>query len=232
MIPRIYHALAICAVAAALLGRAHAIEEIKVKLFEEQTSPNRVSYTLDNPSGAQVVFDVTLFAVGLDDFNIDSDPLDPITPAGWSAQQLTLADWSQPIGYNIDGVTTRPSWERFTGQAFTSVFAGADTVLGFYVPFTPAANGTWSYAPQEPLKPGQSLAGFSRVGMAASEFLAFGPTNADTFIGNANDNPTQGVAGINGTATVVPEPSSALFLLSGAAFLLRRRTLRTHERNG
>ena len=31
--------------------------------------------------------------------------------------------------------------------------------------------------------------------------------------------------------TIAPEPSSALLLLSGAAFCLRRRSLRTHERN-
>ena len=220
----IHRILAISAVASALLVHAHAIEEIKVKLFEEQTAPNRVSYSLVNPSGAQVVFDITLFAVSLPD---DPNPVDPLAPAGWSAQVLSLADWSQPIGYNIDGVTTRPSWERFTGQAFNSVFSAADTVLGYYIPFNPALNGTWSYTPQDPIKPGQSLAGFSRAGLVASDFIAFGPSDSANFVGDADDNPTQGVGGITGTATVVPEPSSAFLLLSGAAFLLRRRTLRT-----
>ena len=224
MIPRIHHAFAIWAVAAGLLGHAHAIEQINVKLFEEQTAPSRVSYSLDNPTGAQVIFDITLFAVSLPD---DPNPVDPLAPHGWSAQVLSAADWSQPIGYNIDGVTTRPSWERFTGQAFTSVFSAGDLVLGYYIPFNPAVNGTWSYIPQEPIKPGQSLAGFSRAGLVASEFLAAGPSDSATFVGDAADNPTQGVGGMTGTATVVPEPSSAFLLLSGAAFLLRRRTLRT-----
>ena len=198
--------------AAALLVHARAALPVP-SLTEEQIDSGHVAYTLTNPTGA--AFDITLFAVsGL-------SPQSPLAPAGWSAQVLALADWSLPIG----GVSTNPSWERFTGTAFTSVFDAAASVTGYYVTFAADASGHWTYIPQEPLKPGGSLAGFSRAGTVASEFIAAGPGDSSTFIGDANDDPTQGVTRRTGTATVVPEPTSLLLLLVGAALFLCRRTL-------
>ena len=58
--------------------------------------------------------------------------------------------------------------------------------------------------------------------------------------GTWNDTPNSGTTfgpvgpyfGIVEVVQIVPEPSSTLFLLSGAALCLRRRTLRTNEPNG
>lgn len=202
----------------ALMTEAHAAvpPPSPIKLFEAQSGPNEVTYTISNPSGGSVIFDITVFAVSL--------PSQPVAgnlaaPAGWSAQFLQQADWGLPIG----GLNGNPTWAQFTATPFTSVFQPGDNVLGFYVTIAPDAQGKWTYLPQSPVKPGQTLSGFSRPGVAASDFIAAGPSDSSTFVGDTDDDPTLGVGGFSGAATPVPEPTSAGLLLAGCAVFLRRR---------
>lgn len=54
----------------------------------------------------------------------------------------------------------------------------------------------------------------------------------DGVVGQWNDQSLGRTSDFGYVVENVPEPSSALLLLSGAALCLRRRSLRTHERNG
>lgn len=225
MNPRLLHILILLA---ALAGPARAVQQV-IQLLEAQTDATHVGYTLVNPLNAATVFDITLFAVSYP--SAQPGPPDPIAPAGWSAQVLALADWSQPIGgVPTGGVNFRPSWAQFTGRAFTSAFAADAAVLGYYVDIALSA-GQWSYVPIDPVHPGASLAGFSRGGTVASDFLAAGPVDAGTFVESIFDAPGTGMGTFSGAATTVPEPSAALLVLLGAGLCGCCRRRRQRERS-
>ena len=198
-----------------------------VQLFEQPAAGGRTAYQLVNPLGAATAFDITALAVS---FAPDTNPADPVAPAGWSAQVLTLAEWAQPMGGPVFGgpvdLPSRPTWAQFTGRSFGSAFADTATVLGFFVGFQPDAAGHWQYYPSDPIRPGTALAGFSRAGAPASDFLAAGPLDAGTFTGDVADAPTLGVAAFNAPATPTPEPASATLLGLGALLLTTRRRRR------
>lgn len=207
---------------AALAAPARAVQPV-IQLLETQTDATHVGYQLVNPLGAASVFDVTLFAVSLP--AAQAYPVDPIAPAGWSAQVLALADWGLPIGgVPIGGVNFRPSWAQFTGRAFTSVFAAEAAVVGYYVNIDLLAS-QWSYHPVDPVHPGAARAGFARGGTVASDFLAAGPLDAGSFVGNLADAPGTGMGTFSGVATA-PEPTAALLVLCGAGVCLGRRARR------
>ena len=225
---RFFRFLSLCALLSLPAGPGRAAV---VQLFEQPAAGGRTAYQLVNPLGAATAFDITAFAVSLPSDPIypgdPITPIDPVAPAGWSAQVLTLADWAQPMGGPVFGgpvdLPSRPTWAQFTGRSFGSAFADTATVLGFFVGFQPDAAGHWHYVPIDPIRPGTALAGFSRAGAPASDFLAAGPLDAGTFTGDVADATTLGVAAFNAPATPTPEPASATLLGLGALLLTTRR---------
>ena len=128
--------------------------------------------------------------------------------------------------------------------------SGGETVLPLLITFTDSSTLSTSYSAPEWGGPQNAIEGLGRSSTSGTTFnynfgtgTSFGmhetlidlssttkPIQSLTFTGASTFTTytTTSVFGLSGT--VVPEPSSAILLLSGALFCLRRRTLRTHER--
>ena len=121
-----------------------------------------------------------------------------------------------------------PLW---VGMTDNSPYGGGvgSKVYSFWTTGEPVAYTNWLGGEPNNTAPGEDY-GTINWGRASG---------ADPTKGLWNDTPLNGTTGFAGTTNgpyfgvveVVPEPSSVALLLSGFAFFLRRRTLRTHQQS-
>ena len=147
-----------------------------------------------------------------------------LAPASWTDSEAAAVS----LGGHLTAITSATE-NAFVYSTF-STFAGAFRDL--WIGLTDVAQpGVFKWTSGEPFSyapPGSGLpsnsGGEYYVHIVSPDF-----SSAAVW----NDFPNAGYTGRrpNGVVEIVPEPSSAVFLLSGAAFLLRRRSFRIQARN-
>jgi hypothetical protein len=153
--------------------------------------------TSNSPFGS---FDINAFIVTSTSGGGDPFTTDP----GWTAEALDAASWSQPMGGSGSAL---PTWEDYTGKAYTTEFPTDPAEVNAYV--TASASGdTITY--------GDSLDGF---------FFQGTPDADDRFVLIRNHDPNVVIEGeqltISGTVEVVPEPNSlSLCLLAACSAMM------------
>ena len=178
-----------------------AVQEI------QEGSNTELNVINDSSSGALIPFDVVAFIVVS-----KSGGADPSTIAtGWTVEALDATLWGESMGGVGSGL---PTWQDYTGKAYTTLFPNDPAEVNAYVT-TPGAGNE--------IAPGDSLDGFFFQGAANA---------ADHFVLVKDHDPNVVIEGdqltASGTVQVVPEPNSSNLCLMAMclAFFSPKKFLR------